>query len=109
MIETLSCDRLREEEEGEDRSVGRVLCNKKKKQDEEMSIEQLHRLNKRNISAWNMKRMINIVMHGSFTTLDERILCSDVEDEPLLQLRSENQAKIAAQKIFHNVAQPGSQ
>lgn len=109
VIETLSCDRLREEEEGEDRSVGRVLCNKKKKQDEEMSIEQLHRLNKRNISAWNMKRMINIVMHGSFTTLDERILCSDVEDEPLLQLRSENQAKIAAQKIFHNVAQPGSQ
>ncbi|WVZ19987.1 hypothetical protein V8G54_007309 [Vigna mungo] len=109
VIETLSCDRLREEEEGEDRSVRRVLCNKKKKRDEEMSIEQLHRLNKRNISAWNMKRMINIVMHGSFTTLDERILCSDVEDEPLLQLRSENQAKIAAQKIFHNVAQPGSQ
>ncbi|XP_017434322.1 mechanosensitive ion channel protein 6 [Vigna angularis] len=112
VIETLSCDRLREEEEeeeGEDRSVGRVLCNKKKKQDEEMSIEQLRRLNKRNISAWNMKRMINIVMHGSFTTLDERILCSDVEDEPLLQLRTENQAKIAAQKIFHSVAQPGSQ
>ncbi|XP_047152365.1 mechanosensitive ion channel protein 6-like [Vigna umbellata] len=111
VIETLSCDRLREEEEeeGEDRSVGRVLCNKKKKQDDKMSIEQLRRLNKRNISAWNMKRMINIVMHGSFTTLDERILCSDVEDEPLLQLRTENQAKIAAQKIFHNVAQPGSQ
>ncbi|CAJ1973163.1 unnamed protein product [Sphenostylis stenocarpa] len=108
VIETLSCDRLREEDGGEDRSVGRVLCSNKK-QDEEMSIEQLHRLNKRNISAWNMKRMINIVMHGAFTTLDERISCSDIEDEPLLQLRSECQAKIAAQKIFQNVVQPGSQ
>lgn len=109
VIETLSRARLREREEGEEGSVGRVSCNKKK-QEEEMPIEQLHRLNKRNISAWNMKRMINIVMHGAFvTTLDERILCSDVEDEPLLQLRSEYQAKIAAQKIFRNVAQPRSQ
>jgi len=99
VIETLSCDPLREEEEGEDRSVGRVLCNKKK-QDEEMSIEQLHRLNKKNILAWNMKRIINIVIQGVFiTTLDERISCSDVEDKPLLQLRSEYQAKIATQKI----------
>ncbi|RDX70227.1 Mechanosensitive ion channel protein 8, partial [Mucuna pruriens] len=109
VIETLSCNQLTEEEV-EDRSVGRALRNYSKKQDEEMSIEQLHKLNQINISAWNMKRMINIIMHGAlFTTLDERILCSDIEDEPLLQITSECQAKVAAQKIFHNVAQPGSQ
>ncbi|TKY75292.1 Mechanosensitive ion channel protein 8 [Spatholobus suberectus] len=107
VIETLSRNRLTEEE-GEDRSVGRALRNNKK-QDGEMSIKELHKLNRRNISAWNMKRMINIIMHGAFTTLDERILCSDIEDEPLLQIRSERQAKVAAQKIFQNVAQPGSQ
>ena len=80
-----------------------------KKQGEEIPLDELHKLKRRNISPCNMRRMINIIMHGAFTNLDEKILNSDIEDESLLQIRSKRQAKQAAQKIFRNVAQTGSQ
>lgn len=48
-----------------------------------------------------------MVRHGSLTTLDEQILDSTTEDENALQIRSENEAKTAAKKIFQNVARPG--
>lgn len=72
-----------------------------------ITIDHLHRLNPNNISAWNMKRLINMVRHGSLTTLDEQILDSTTDDENALQIRSENEAKTAAKKIFQNVARPG--
>jgi hypothetical protein len=62
-----------------------------------------------NISAWNMKRMINIIRHGALSTLDEHILDSDIKDDSLLHIRSECQAKEAAKKIFQKVAKTGSQ
>ncbi|KAK2660813.1 hypothetical protein Ddye_007346 [Dipteronia dyeriana] len=80
-----------------------------KKQHQEISIDHLHRLNQKNISAWNMKRMISIVRHGPLSTLDEHVLNSDMEDESMMEIRSECQAKEAAKKIFHKVAKPGSQ
>ncbi|KAK7283769.1 hypothetical protein RIF29_13515 [Crotalaria pallida] len=86
----------------------RLLSENNKKQDEEISLEQLHKLNKSNISAWNMKRMVNIIRHGAFTTLDEKILDSDIEDESMLQITTECQTKQAAMKIFQNVTRTGS-
>lgn len=80
-----------------------------KRQDEEIPVEHLHKLNLKNISAWNMRRMVNIIQHGALSTLDEQILNSNIEDEALLQIRSECQAKEAAKRIFQNVAKPGSQ
>ncbi|KAK7850313.1 mechanosensitive ion channel protein 8, partial [Quercus suber] len=74
-----------------------------KREDEEISIDHLHKLNQKNISAWNMKRMVNIVQHGDLSTLDEQLLNSKIEDEALLQIRSECQAKEAANRIFQNV------
>lgn len=79
------------------------------KQDQQIPIDHLHKLNQKNISAWNMKRMINIIRHGYLTTLDEKIISSDIEDESSLQIRTECQAKEAAKKIFLKVAKPGSQ
>ncbi|KAK4854095.1 hypothetical protein QYF36_018841 [Acer negundo] len=93
-------------------TVGKKLRLSKtmsKKQHQEIPIDHLHRLNQKNISAWNMKRMINIVRHGSLSTLDEHVLNSDMEDETMMEIRSECQAKEAAKKIFHKVAKPGSQ
>ncbi|OIV91266.1 hypothetical protein TanjilG_30488 [Lupinus angustifolius] len=72
-----------------------------------ITIDHLHKLNPNNVSAWNMKRLINMVRHGALTTLDEQILGSANEDENATQIRSENEAKAAAKKIFQNVARHG--
>ncbi|KAE9586595.1 hypothetical protein Lal_00004503 [Lupinus albus] len=77
--------------------------------DNGITIDHLHKLNPKNVSAWNMKRLINMVRHGALTTLDEQILDDSTQgDESAKQIRSENEAKAAAKKIFHNVARPGS-
>lgn len=77
-------------------------------QDEEIPVDHLHKLNQKNVSAWNMRRMVNIIRHGSLTTLDEQILNSDIEDDSSLKIETECQAKEAAKKIFLKVAKPGS-
>ncbi|CAI9758019.1 unnamed protein product [Fraxinus pennsylvanica] len=81
-----------------------------KKEDEGgITIDHLHRLNQKNISARNMKRLINIVRKGVLSTLDEQMQCSTDEDESAVQITSEKQAKAAAKKIFHNVVKLGSE
>ncbi|KAF3327983.1 mechanosensitive ion channel protein 6-like protein [Carex littledalei] len=77
---------------------------------EGITIDQLHKLNQRNISAWNMKRLIRIVRYGALTTLDERIplKAADTEEDSTTHILSEQEAKIAARKIFTNVAKPGA-
>ncbi|KAF3443612.1 hypothetical protein FNV43_RR13300 [Rhamnella rubrinervis] len=71
-----------------------------KKADEGITIDHLHKLNPENVSAWNMKRLMNIVRHGSLTTLDEQILDSTHDDEKATEIRSEVQAKAAAKRYF---------
>ncbi|KAH9612440.1 hypothetical protein KSS87_022672 [Heliosperma pusillum] len=82
------------------------------KKDEEgdntgINIDHLHRLNQKNISAWNMKRLMNIVRKGVVSTLDEQ-LDSGVEDDNAVQIRSEKEAKAAAKRVFTNVAKERS-
>uniref|UniRef100_A0A804NUD2 Mechanosensitive ion channel protein n=1 Tax=Zea mays TaxID=4577 RepID=A0A804NUD2_MAIZE len=74
-----------------------------------ISIDALNKLNQRNVSAWNMKRLMRIVQFGTLTTMDEQIQQARGKgDESATQIRSEYEAKIAAKKIFSNVAKPGS-
>ncbi|PHU04750.1 Mechanosensitive ion channel protein 6 [Capsicum chinense] len=73
-----------------------------------ISIDHLHKLNPKNISAWNMKRLIKIVRYGVISTLDEQIHDTKKEDDSSTQIRSEYEAKLAARKIFRNVAKPRS-
>ncbi|XP_028797637.1 mechanosensitive ion channel protein 6-like [Neltuma alba] len=77
------------------------------KSDDGITIDHLHKLNPKNVSAWNMKRLMNMVRHGTLSTLDEQILDSAQDDENATQIRSENEAKAAAKKIFQNVARRG--
>ncbi|XP_077246279.1 mechanosensitive ion channel protein 6-like [Tasmannia lanceolata] len=79
-----------------------------KQEDKGITIDHLHKLNQKNISAWNMKRLMNIIRHGVLSTLDEQLTDASQEDESALQIRSEHEAKVAAKKIFTNVAKPGS-
>ncbi|GJS30277.1 mechanosensitive ion channel protein 6-like protein [Tanacetum coccineum] len=81
-----------------------------KKVDEGITIDHLHRLNQKNISAWHMKRLMHIVRKGTLSTLDKQLEGSrgDEEDDSAVQITNEMQAKDAAKKIFFNVAKQGS-
>ncbi|KAL8141477.1 LOW QUALITY PROTEIN: hypothetical protein V2J09_014509 [Rumex salicifolius] len=77
-----------------------------------ITIDRLHRLNRKNVSAWNMKRLMSLVRKGVLSTLDEHLpgsmTTTTAEDETSMHIRSEKQAKSAAKRIFDNVASPGS-
>ncbi|KAM3316392.1 hypothetical protein ACQJBY_034477 [Aegilops geniculata] len=83
---------------------------KRREADEGITIDKLHRLNQRNVSAWNMKRLVKIVRFETLATMDEQIQEATAGEgaESGTQIRSEHEAQLAAKKIFHNVAKPGS-
>lgn len=92
---------------GKSPRFSRASSKREEKHEEEgISIDHLHRLNQKNVSAWNMKRLMNSVRKGVLSTLDEK-LDSVIDDESALQIRSEKEAKAAAKRIFNNVARPG--
>ncbi|KAE8702307.1 Mechanosensitive ion channel protein 6 [Hibiscus syriacus] len=100
---------LQKSSRGKSHMISGVLsADKGEKDDKGLNISQLHKLNPKNVSAWNMKRLMNIIRHGALSTLDEKIQGSAQEYESATQIRSEYEAKVAARKIFQNVAKPGS-
>ncbi|KAL1202419.1 Mechanosensitive ion channel protein 5 [Cardamine amara subsp. amara] len=84
------------------------IGSKDGKDSEGIRIDHLQRMNTKNVSAWNMKRLMNIIRKGALSTLDEKMQDTTQEDENATQIRSEYEAKLAARKIFHNVTEPGS-
>ncbi|XVF79092.1 hypothetical protein PTKIN_Ptkin14bG0191600 [Pterospermum kingtungense] len=101
--------RIQKSPRGKSPMLSRVLSSEKgEKDDKGITIDHLHKLNPKNVSAWNMKRLMNIIRHGALSTLDEQIQDATNEDESATQIRSEYEAKAAARKIFQNVAKPGS-
>ncbi|KAG5247974.1 mechanosensitive ion channel protein [Salix suchowensis] len=86
-------------------------CRKLSQQKAVNFLENFHKKGRKkgmNISAWNMKRLMKIVRHGSLSTLDEQILGAATEDESMTHIRSEYEAKVATRKIFANMARHGS-
>ncbi|CAH9125984.1 unnamed protein product [Cuscuta epithymum] len=83
------------------------VVDEKRNTHQGITIDFLHKLNPKNISAWSMKRMVKMVRHGVLSTLDEQIQCT-AQNYESNQIRSEYEAKLAARKIFHNVAKPKS-
>ncbi|XP_050259491.1 mechanosensitive ion channel protein 6-like [Quercus robur] len=85
---------------------GNLSRTMSKKGDEGITIDLLHKLNPKNVSARNMKRLMRIVRHGTITTLDEQVLetTPSGDNDFSTQIRSEVEAKAAAKKIFQNVA-----
>ncbi|KAL8115789.1 mechanosensitive ion channel protein 6-like [Apium graveolens] len=88
------------------KKISGTLKSSSNKPEETITIDHLHKLNPKNISAWNMKRLMNVVRHGSLVTLDEQIEDLTDDDESTKQIKSEHEAKLAARKIFKNVARP---
>ncbi|GLT44290.1 hypothetical protein SLA2020_181960 [Shorea laevis] len=82
-----------------------LFCLASRKEDKKswgISIDELHQMNPKNISAWNMKRLMNIIQHGPLSTLDKQM-----EDSKSTEIKTELEAKNAAKRIFENVAKPG--
>ena len=65
---------------------------------------ELHRINQRNVSAWNMKRLVNIVHFETLATMDEKVqqVMAGKRVEPGTQIHSEYKAQVAAKEIIHN-------
>jgi len=83
--------------------------SKKEGGEEGIRIDHLQRMNTKNVSAWKMKKLMNVIKKGTLSTLDEQIQDTTTqEDDKATQIRSEFEAKLAARKIFQNVAEPGS-
>ncbi|XP_019057406.1 PREDICTED: mechanosensitive ion channel protein 8-like [Tarenaya hassleriana] len=75
--------------------------------DNGITMDHLHKMNHKNVSAWNMKRLMKIVRKVSLTTLDEQVIDNSYEDDYTRQIRNEKEAKAAARKIYKNVARSG--
>jgi hypothetical protein len=66
-------------------------------------------MNQKNVSAWNMKRLIRLVRSQGVTTLSQSFEDGGNGDGEGMdtEIRSEWQAKAAAKEIFNNVAKSG--
>ncbi|MFQ6621009.1 hypothetical protein Gotur_001428 [Gossypium turneri] len=106
---TIASGRILKSPRGRSQRLSPVLSSEKgEKDDMGITIDHLHKLNHKNVSAWNMKRLMNIVRHGALSILDEQIQDSTHDDEAGTHISNEREAKVAARKIFQNVAKPGS-
>ncbi|XP_018447647.1 mechanosensitive ion channel protein 4 [Raphanus sativus] len=107
---TIGSGRLQKSPTKVGKSPALSRCGSKKEggEDEGIRIDHLQRMNTKNVSAWKMKRLMNVIRKGTLSTLDEQIDTSTHGDDKATQIRSEFEAKLAARKIFQNVAEPCS-
>ncbi|GLJ11654.1 hypothetical protein SUGI_0173680 [Cryptomeria japonica] len=75
-----------------------------------INVDQLHKMNPKNVSAWNMKRLISVIRHSGISTISHTIDQSmGKHDHPQdKEITSELEAIAAAKSIFKNVAKPGA-
>eukprot|EP01018_Ginkgo_biloba_P007433 Gb_31299 [translate_table: standard] len=72
-----------------------------------IDVEKLHKMNQKNVSAWNMKRLVNVIRHSGISTISNTIDESmSMRDQNDAEITNEWQAKAAAKTIFKNVAKP---
>ncbi|KAM7521270.1 hypothetical protein LguiB_020232 [Lonicera macranthoides] len=95
----------------EEKNKDKLLRAESRRHREDNTIDRLQQLNKNNVSAKKMKRLISLVQSGvisKLSTLDEDLPDLTDEDESSLRTRDEREAKALSKKIFPNVAKPGS-
>lgn len=74
------------------------------KKQSDISIDRLDKLRRRNVSAWNIKILIDKVHYRGLSTLDELILNLGIGDEYPAEGRNECRATKAAEKILKDIA-----
>ncbi|KAF2286155.1 hypothetical protein GH714_011167 [Hevea brasiliensis] len=61
--------------------LSRAFSKKANEEDDGITIDQLRKLNPKNVSAWNMKRLMKIIRYGTLSTLDEQIRDTSHDDD----------------------------
>jgi hypothetical protein len=87
-----------------------LASTKELKPDSGICVQHLYKMNQQNVSAWNMKRLIDMVRQTGIMTLTHTVDNSSQAEESEgidTEIRSEWQAKAAAKQIFKNVARQG--
>lgn len=71
-----------------------------------INVEELHKLNQKNVSAWKMKRLMKVIRHSGISTISNTI--DESEHRRDTEITSELQAIAAAKSTFKNVAKQGA-
>ncbi|XP_006849626.2 mechanosensitive ion channel protein 10 [Amborella trichopoda] len=80
---------------------------KVKVEDGVIDVDKLHKMEQDKVSAWTMKRMVNVIRSSGLSTISNA-LDESVDEEEQREINSEWEAKAAAYRIFRNAAKPGS-
>ncbi|KAJ6812727.1 mechanosensitive ion channel protein 10-like [Iris pallida] len=113
LLQTLSGPPLMElaEKVGAARSSGQLSFTAKGKgtgKDKEViDVAKLHKMKQGKVSAWTMKGLINVIGTSGLSTLSNTIDETFQETGEHREITNELDAKIAAYRIFKNVAKPG--
>lgn len=77
--------------------------------EEVINVEKLHKINQETVSAWTMKGLINVIRTTKLSTISNTLDYGEDDEtgEQNKEITSEWEAKVAAYKIFNNVAKPG--
>ncbi|KAJ0981188.1 hypothetical protein J5N97_009443 [Dioscorea zingiberensis] len=102
-----------EEKVGKSRSAGQLSFRnpgkgKGGKEEELIDVTTLHKMSQEKVSDWTMKGLINVIATSGLCTISNTIdeTFEEVEQKDV-EITSEFEANIAAEKIFKNVAKPG--
>ncbi|ONK66131.1 uncharacterized protein A4U43_C06F4460 [Asparagus officinalis] len=79
---------------------------KGKEKQEVVDVSKLYKMKKEKVSAWTMKGLVNVISATGLSTISNTIDESFQEEEKR-EITSEWEAKLAAYRIFKNVARPG--
>ena len=74
-----------------------------------INMGKLHNMNREKVSGWTMKRLIKVIRRTNLSTISIAANFGDDHDigKQYEDITSEWEAKLAAVKIFHNIAKPG--
>ncbi|CAI0627833.1 unnamed protein product [Linum tenue] len=85
---------------------------KEEKKEEVIDVDKLKKLKHEKVSAWTMKGLIDVVLGTGLSTLSSILEDTEETEEEYQQkdyeITSEWEAKLAAHKVFRNVAKTGS-
>ncbi|EXB38917.1 Mechanosensitive ion channel protein 10 [Morus notabilis] len=82
---------------------------KQKGKEEVIDVDKLKKMKPEKVSYWTMKGLVDVIRGTGLTTISN--ILEDEEDGDAQkdeEITSEWEAKVAAYRIFHNVARPGS-
>ncbi|ONK66847.1 uncharacterized protein A4U43_C06F12650 [Asparagus officinalis] len=78
---------------------------KEKERQEVIDVSKLYKMKQEKVSAWTMKGLVNVISASGLSTISNSIDESFQEEEQR-EITSEWEAKLAANRIFKNVARP---